>query len=300
MQLLVSGSSGLVGSRLCRQLVAAGHSVRRLVRAGIPNDNTAGVVVWDPTTNKLDSAALSGTEAVVHLAGENIASGRWTAAQKARIRDSRVQGTALLAHALVAMSQPPQTLVCASAIGFYGHRADEWMTETSSPGQGFLPDVCRDWERATEVAREAGIRVVNLRIGVVLSRDGGALKKMLLPFRLGLGGVVGGGRQWMSWISIDDVVGVIEHCLHDRSLNGPVNAVSPHPVTNREFTKTLGRVLRRPTFFSMPAVAARLAFGQMADELLLSSTRVSPTRLIDTGFPFQFGKLEPALKSLLT
>ena len=235
----------------------------------------------------------------MHLAGENIAVRRWTPAQKARIRDSRVQGTRLLAQSLARLQQPPTVMVCASAIGFYGDRGEELLTEGSAPGSGFLTDTCRAWEAAAQPASEKDIRVVNLRLGVVLSPGGGALAKMLLPFRLGVGGKIGSGRQYMSWIEIDDVVGVIHYALTTDELRGPVNAVAPNPVTNREFTKTLGRVLSRPTIFPMPAFAARLAFGEMADELLLASTRVKPARLQNSGYYFRHPRLEDALRHLL-
>jgi uncharacterized protein (TIGR01777 family) len=238
-------------------------------------------------------------DAVVHLAGENIAAGRWTERQKARIRDSRVKGTRLLCDLLARYSPPPKALVCASAVGYYGDRGDEILKEESAPGSDFLFDVCREWEAATQTAVERGIRVVNLRIGVVLSPLGGALAKMLTPFKLGAGGVIGSGRQYMSWIALDDVVRAFHFALTNQSLLGPVNAVAPNPVTNRDFTRTLGRVLSRPTVFPMPAFAARLAFGEMADALLLASTRVEPARLLAGSFIFRYPDLEGALRHLL-
>jgi uncharacterized protein (TIGR01777 family) len=238
-------------------------------------------------------------EAVVHLAGENIASGRWTAARKARIRSSRVMGTRTLCETLARLSQPPKVLVSASAIGYYGDRGAEPLWENSAFGTGFLAEVCRAWEEATQPAVQKGIRVVLLRIGIVLSPAGGALAKMLIPFQLGLGGVIGSGNQYMSWIALDDVAGVIAHALVTDTLQGPVNAVAPYPVTNREFTKTLGRVLRRPTVFPLPGFAARLAFGEMADALLLASTRVEPKRLLATQYVFRYPELEDALRHLL-
>ena len=215
----------------------------------------------------------------MHLAGENIAAGRWTEATKARIKESRIRGTRLLCESVARLHRPPKVLVCASAIGYYGDRGVSVVDEDSSPGAGFLAEVCREWEAATAAARASGIRVVQLRLGVVLTAAGGALAKLLLPFQLGAGGRLGSGEQYMSWVSIDDVIGAILHVLRTDTLQGPVNAVAPHPVTNQEFTKTLGRVLMRPTLFPVPAVAARLAFGEMADEMLLASTRVAPTRL---------------------
>ena len=295
MKILVSGSTGLVGSALVPFLLTGGHQVARLVRS---QPTAGGEVPWDPAAGRLEATNLEGLDAVVHLAGERI-TGRWTAAKKARIRSSRVQGTRLLAETLARLARPPKTLVCASAIGYYGHRGDELLREESPPGAGFLAEVCREWEAAARPAAEKGIRVVQLRIGVVLSAAGGALALMLTPFKLGLGGRVGSGQQYMSWIAIDDLAGIIQHALANESLRGPVNAVAPRAITNREFTKTLGRVLGRPTIFPMPAFAARLAFGQMADELLLASARVEPTRLIASGYKFRTPELEAALRHLL-
>ncbi len=297
MKILVSGSTGLVGSALVPFLTTGGHDVVRLVRS-VPSAGS-GDVAWSVSQGTIDTAGLAGVDAVVHLAGENIAAGRWTAKQKARIRDSRVEGTRLLCETLAAMDDPPKTLVCASAIGFYGDRGDQVLDEDSDPGTSFLCDVCREWEAACEPARQRGIRVVNLRIGVILTPAGGALAKMLLPFKMGVGGIVGNGRQFWSWISLDDVVGAIHHALTTESLSGPVNGVAPNPVTNREFTKTLGSVLRRPTIFPMPAFAARLALGEMADELLLSSTRVVPKKLQQSGYEFRHADLTAALKHVL-
>jgi uncharacterized protein (TIGR01777 family) len=297
MKILVSGSTGMVGSALVPFLTSGGHEVARLVRSTPSADR--GDVAWNPSQGTIDAAGLADVDAVVHLAGENIAAGRWNAKQKARIRDSRVDGTKLLCETLAAMDNPPKTLVCASAIGFYGDRGDDVLDEDSDPGSSFLCDVCREWEAACEPARQCGIRVVKLRIGVILSPAGGALAKMLLPFKLGAGGIVGNGRQYWSWISLDDVVGAIHHALTNDDVSGPVNGVAPNPVTNREFTKSLGSVLRRPTIFPMPAFAARLALGEMADELLLASTRVEPKRLLETGFEFRHADLTTALKHVL-
>ena len=296
MQIVVSGASGLVGSALAPLLASAGHQVRRLVRGSTA---TEADIRWDPRAGSIDRRALAGCEAVVHLAGENIAGRRWSEAQKQKIRASRVEGTKLLAAALVALSPRPRVWVSASAIGFYGDRGDEVLDEASRSGEGFLPDVCRQWEDATQPAADAGIRVVNVRCGVVLSPQGGALKKMLPPFRFGLGGRLGSGRQYMSWIALDDAVRAIQQALTVDSLHGPVNLVAPQPVTNAEFTKTLGRVLGRPTIFPMPAPVARLAFGEMADALLLSSARVRPTRLAQSGFTFAWPQLEGALRQML-
>jgi len=297
MRVLVSGSSGLVGSALIPALVSGGHEVVCLVRSQ-PRDE-ASEVRWDPQAGEIDGAGLKGVDAAVHLAGESIAAGRWTAARKDRILESRVRGTRLLAEALAGLEQRPAVLVSASAVGYYGDRGEETLTEESDSGSAFLSEVCRQWEAATGPAAEAGIRVVNLRSGVVLSTAGGALPRLLTPFRLGVGGTLGSGKQFMSWIAIDDVVGAILHVLTTETLRGPVNAVAPQARTNREFTKTLGRVLRRPTLLPMPAFAARLAFGQMADELLLCSQRAEPAKLVASGYKFRFPELEGALRHLL-
>lgn len=297
MKVLVSGAGGLIGSRLVADLTAGGHRVVRLVR----RDSTPSgpCVCWDPQSGQFDAAALEGLDAVVHLAGESIAAGRWTATKKDRIRESRVEGTRRLSRALSEQSHPPGVLACASAIGVYGDRGDERLAETSPPGRGFLADVCREWEAACEAARQSGVRVVHLRFGMVLATAGGALARMLTPFRLGVGGRIGNGRQYVSWIALEDASSVIGRVLTDDALDGPINVVAPHPITNAEFTKTLGHVLRRPTLMPVPAWVARRVFGQMADELLLSSTRVEPKRLLDAGFEFRHPDLEGALRHLL-
>jgi len=297
MKVLVSGSTGLVGSTLVPFLTSEGHSITRLVRAKKASNGPQ--VEWDPVTGAVDKALLEGYDAVVHLAGDNIASGRWTAEKKATIRDSRVNGTRFLCQALAGLESPPGVLVSASAIGYYGNRGDELLTETSGPGQAFLSDVCLKWEAATEAAAQKGIRVVSLRIGVVLSTKGGALSKMLPPFQLGMGGVIGSGRQYMSWIAVDDVAGVIHHVLANEQLSGPVNAVAPNPVTSSEFTRALGKVLSRPTIFPVPEFACRLAFGEMADEILLASTRVEAGKLKVSGYSFRYPEIEGALRHLL-
>jgi uncharacterized protein (TIGR01777 family) len=295
MTVLVTGSTGLLGSALVPFLVGQGHRVIRLVRKDPKSDE----VRWDPEAGAIDTAGLEGLDAVVHLAGENIAEGRWNAKKKASIRDSRVNGTRLLAESLAGLEAPPDVLVSASAIGYYGDRDDEILREDSPAGSGFLPDVCLAWEAAAQPAAQKGIRTVNLRTGVVLSAEGGALAKMLFPFKMGAGGVIGSGNQYMSWISIHDTISIVHHALTTDAPQGPINTVAPTPVTNREFTRILGRVLSRPTLFPMPAFAARLAFGEMADALLLASTRVEPVRLQETGYSFQHPQLEGALRHIL-
>jgi|SRR5687767_4001516 len=298
MKILVTGSTGLVGSALIPHLAGGGHNVRRLVRSkkSLAKDE----VGWDPAAGTIDAAGLEGLDAVVHLAGENIAAGRWTSEKKARIRDSRVKGTRLLAETLSRLAKPPKVLVSVSAIGYYGDRGKEILVEESGPGTGFLAEVCRAWEAAAEPAVRSGIRVVHPRIGVVLSRDGGALKMMLLPFKMGIGGKIGTGEQYMSWISLDELIGVIQHVLTVETLAGAVNAVAPRPVTNLEFTKSLGRVLSRPTMMPLPAFAAKLALGEMAEELLLASARVEPARLLASGYKFRHPELEAALRHVLS
>ena len=297
MKILMSGSHGLVGSSLVPALLAKQHQVVRLVRS--PAAAAGSEIAWDPEGGRLDPALLSGFDAVVHLAGEAIAARRWTPEQKARIRESRTKGTRLLSEAITGLSIPPRTLLSASAIGYYGDRGEQVLVEESPPGQGYLPEVCQAWEAATEPAARKGIRVVCLRFGIILSPAGGALAKMLPPFQMGAGGILGSGRQYMSWISLDDAVGAVLHALEYSPLRGPVNLVTPQPVTNAHFTKTLGRVLRRPTIFPMPSFAARLVFGEMADALLLSSARVEPKRLLASNYPFRHYELEPALRHLL-
>jgi uncharacterized protein (TIGR01777 family) len=300
MRILVTGSTGLVGSALVSFLTKSGHGVTRLTRSKNFSGDKLGesVAYWNPNAKNMDSAALEGHDAVVHLAGENVA-GLWTQEKKNKIRKSRVEGTRLLSQSLAELGKPPGVLVCASAIGYYGNRGDEILTEESDSGEGFLAEVCREWEEACEPALEKGIRVVNLRTGLVLSPEGGALKTMLTPFRLGVGGTIGSGNQYISWISIDDMVGVIHHAINQENLNGPVNSVAPNPVTNREFAKTLARVLGRPSFLSVPEFALRLLTGEMAEEMLLASTRALPKKLLDTGYKFRYPELEKALRHSL-
>lgn len=295
----ITGASGMVGTALSARLAERGWTVRPVRRKS--GNSTNDGLLWDPAGEGLHSSpAAEGLNVLVHLAGENIAAARWSDQQKQKIRDSRVTATEGLVQSLSRLERPPKTLVCASAIGFYGNRGDEELTESSSVGTGFLADVCHDWEQAAGLATDNDIRVVMVRIGVVLSPKGGALAKMLLPFRLGAGGVMGSGKQFMSWIGLSDLVAVLEEAIANPQLHGPVNAVSPQPVTNREFTKTLGHVLKRPTIFPMPAFAARLAFGKMAEELLLGGARVLPNKLTDAGFEFQCPDLESCLRHELT
>lgn len=297
MNILISGSTGLVGSSLSRLLSQKGHRIVHLVRRKPVSENQA---YWDPALAVLDSSRLEGLDAVVHLAGESITGGRWTRDKKRRILESRVRGTRLLSEGLAGLTAKPGVLVSASAVGFYGDRGEEHLDESSSAGTGFLAEVCRQWEKETEPAAAAGIRVVNLRTGIVLSGAGGALGKMLPIFRMGLGGKVGNGRQYMSWIALQDLTRAIEHAVEHDSIRGPVNAVSPQPVQNSVFGKTLGRVLSRPAVFFLPRFAARLAFGEMADALLLASARVVPSRLVSAGFRFQSESLEEALVQALS
>ncbi|HVA01872.1 MAG TPA: TIGR01777 family oxidoreductase [Terriglobia bacterium] len=297
MKILIAGSSGLIGSALIPVLKAQGHQVVRLVRRKA--DAEEGVASWNPAAGQLDPNAFEGVNAVVNLAGESIAAARWTSERKARLRDSRVQGTKLLSETLARLANPPEVLVSASAVGYYGSRGDEVMSEEKPPGAGFLPEVCVAWEAATEPARQRGIRVINLRIGMVLSGEGGALQPMASAFRMGVGGKLGDGRQFMGWITNDDLTRAILHVIVNTSFHGPVNAVAPNPVPNKEFTESLGKVLRRPAVFSMPAFVVRLAFGEMADALLLASARVEPARLLAGGFTFQYPELEGALRHVL-
>ncbi len=299
MKILLSGASGLIGSALVSALKAEGHVLAFLVRRKAdPNRNE---IYFEPERGSVDKSALEafGPEAVIHLAGDPIAKGRWTAKKKAAIRNSRINGTAALTNALIHLEKFPAVFISASAIGYYGTRWDEILTEESPPGDNFLAQVCRDWEAATQAAVEKGIRVVNLRFGMILSKKGGALKKLLLPFKLGLGGIIGNGQQYMSWITDEDVVNLISFALKHPSLQGPVNAVTPHPVTNREFTRTLGRVLWRPTCLPLPASTARMLLGEMADDLLLASARVKPAKLEAEGFKFRYPELRGALEYLL-
>ncbi len=298
MKILVTGASGLVGSRLLPELKSLGHEVIGLTRE--KSHARGDLAFWDPQGGFIDSGALAGCDAAVNLAGESIAAGRWNSKRKRAIRESRIDATTTIVQALATLEPRPQVLVNASAVGYYGSRGHEILNESSASGSGdFLSGVCRDWEAATEPASRAGIRVVMTRFGVILSGRGGALTKMLTPFKLGLGGKIGSGQQYMSWIAIDDVVGAIVHCLQTETLAGPVNVVAPQPVTNAEFTKTLGQVLSRPTVFPMPAFAAKLVFGEMGQELLLGGQRVQPARVLESGYVFKYPELETALRHVL-
>jgi hypothetical protein len=294
MDVLMSGATGLIGSALTPELEAGGHRVRRLTRT----PRSEGDIGWDPDAGTI-AGDLAGTGAVVHLAGESIAEGRWTQEKKRRILESRREGTRLLAEKVAGLPEPPSVMVSASAIGYYGDRGNELLTEESGPGGLFLSRVCREWEAAAEPAREVGVRVVHPRFGIVLSTEGGALGTTLPIFKLGGGGKIGSGRQYWSWVSLDDVVGAIVHAIENAALSGPVNVVGPDPPTNAEYTRVLGRVLGRPTFFAVPAPAARVALGGMADELLLASARVEPAKLEETGYEYRYPELEGALRHLL-
>jgi uncharacterized protein (TIGR01777 family) len=297
MRILISGSSGLVGSAVLADLRRGGHTVNQLVRAG--GTGAPGDVGWDPVTGKMELGGLEGVDAVVHLAGASIADGRWTDSRKQLLRTSRVDATRHLVNGLLKLARPPKVLVSASAVGYYGDRGDEQLTEVCAPGNDFLAQLARDWEAETSRAGQNGIRTVMLRFGVILSAAGGALPRMLLPFKLGVGGKLGSGLQWMSWLTLAEAVGFVQQALQNTALSGAINAVAPSPVRNSEFTKVLGKVLRRPTLFSAPAFALKLALGEMADALLLSSQRVIPARLQEIGYPFQHPTLDAALRAVL-
>lgn len=293
MRVLMSGATGLLGVAITRALEPQGSQITRLVR----EKAKPGEIIWLPG-KPLNPALVSGFDAVIHLAGESVV-GRWTAAKKQRIRDSRVLGTRTLADAVAGAERKPRVFAAASAIGYYGNRGDEILQETSPFGTGFLAETCREWEAAAGPVENAGIRTVHLRTGVVLSEHGGALEKLLLPFRLGLGGRLGSGQQWMSWIHLDDIVGAILHLVSNETVNGPVNLIAPTPVRNAEFTAVLGNVLSRPTLFPVPEFALKLAMGEMAEEVLLGSQRVEPKQLTASGYDFKFRNLRDALEDLV-
>ena len=300
MKILITGATGLIGRSVCRSLINEGHQVAVLSRRPPSAVGLAGVVAfrWEPVAESPPAAGWEGVEAVIHLAGEPLADARWTDEQKRRISDSRVKGSRNLVAGMRATPRPPKVLVSASAVGFYGDRGDEILDESSSPSSGFLSEVCLDWEAEATRARELGVRVALVRTGVALSPSGGALEKMLLPFKLGLGGRLGGGRQWFPWIHIEDVVGIFLHALMSPAVDGPINGVAPGIVTNEEFTRELAAALNRPAFFPVPQFALRALMGEMA-EIVTASQRVVPQVALDTGYRFKYPNLRPALESLL-
>jgi uncharacterized protein len=297
MKILISGASGLTGKALVTTLRAQGHSVARLARPG--GAASSDDIAWDPLAATIDVAAMEGTDAVVHLSGAKIDEGRWTAARKAVLRSSRIDTTRVLVDALASLRHAPRVFVSASAIGCYGDRGDEILTESSSIGADFLSLTVRDWEAEATRAEVSGIRTVMLRFGVILSSEGGALPQMLLPFRFGLGGRLGTGKQWMSWIALEDAIGIICSAIANENLAGPLNVVAPNPLTNADFTRIAAKVLHRPAIFAAPAFALRMALGEMADALLLASQRVIPERLLAEGYAFRFPELESALQAIL-
>ncbi|MFI5324154.1 MAG: TIGR01777 family oxidoreductase [Thermodesulfobacteriota bacterium] len=296
MKIMITGSSGLIGSKLIPLLSSEGHKITRLTRSR--SNLHPDTVYWNPDKGEIETHGLEGHDAVVHLAGESIA-GRWTREKKARIVESRVKSTKLLSETIVGLKSKPRVIVSASGIGYYGDRGDEILTEESEPGEGFLAELSVEWEKALRPAMEAGVRVVYMRLGIVLSGEGGALEKMLTPFKLGLGGTLGDGRQYWSWIAIDDVVRAIYYSLDEESLSGPVNFTAPAPVPNKEFTKALGEVLSRPALLTVPVFVLRGLFGDMADETMLGSTRAVPRMLLSSGYEFYFPELKGALEHVL-
>lgn len=296
MKIVVAGASGFIGHALVPALRADGHDVRRLVRGP---QASGDAIRWEPARHQIDVGAMKDADAVINLAGENVAGGRWTAARRERIRRSRVDATQTLVDAVAKQPKPPALFITASAVGIYGDRGDAEVTEDASDGRGFLAEVCREWEAAASVVETRGVRLVRLRFGVVLGADGGALAKMRPIFRLGLGGPIGSGRQWMSWVSRDDAIGVVQFAIANANCRGAVNVVAPSPVTNRDFTAELGRALRRPEILPVPAWLLRTVFGQMADETLLASTRVKPARLDEWGYRFRHPTLRDALTAIL-
>ena len=293
MKVLITGASGLIGKELQKSFEAKGYDMLLASRKDPTDDQH---IQWDIEAGFSDPEKLEGIDAVVHLAGESISGLRWTEEKKKAIRESRVLGTRSVVDAISALKQKPKVFIASSAIGFYGERGDEAVTESSAAGKNFLADVCKEWEAESRRAEDAGVRTVLLRTGIVLSKDGGALGTMLLPFKLGVGGVIGSGKQWMSWISMDDHIAAINFAIENENLRGAVNSVSPNPVTNEEFTKTLGEVLYRPTILPLPEFAVSMIFGEMGDALLLASTNVLPKRLEDAGFEFKFPRLKPAIE----
>jgi uncharacterized protein (TIGR01777 family) len=303
MRMLVSGSTGFLGTSLIETLEREGHAIARLVRPGTSRPTSAGdsaqTVAWDPVAGKFDAAAAEGADALVHLAGASIAGGRWNPSRKNLLRTSRIEATRQLMGALAKLRQPPRVIVAASAIGYYGNRGDETLTEASSPGSDFLSGLCREWEAETARGAEFGARVASLRFGIILAAHGGALPRMLTPFKMGLGGRLGTGRQWMSWLTLQDTLSIIQFAIASPGLAGPVNAITPNPVRNSEFTKVLAKTLHRPAVFPAPAFALRLALGEMADALLLASQKVTPGKLLDAGYQFSQPELADGLMNVL-
>jgi uncharacterized protein (TIGR01777 family) len=299
MRILVSGSTGFLGTALVETLEGQGQSIARLVRPGTSQKSAAGArsqaVPWDPVAGQFDAAGAEGADALIHLAGASIAGGRWNASRKELLRTSRIDATRHLIGALAKLQRPPRVIVAASAIGYYGNRGEEALTEGSAPGNEFLAGICREWESEAARGAQFGARVVSLRFGIILGAHGGALPRMALPFKLGAGGRLGNGRQWMSWLTLQETVSIIQFALMSSGLTGPVNAVTPNPVRNQEFTSILAKTLHRPALFPAPAFALRLALGEMADALLLSSQKVLPSKLADSGYTF----LQPNLASAL-
>lgn len=297
MKIALSGSSGLIGSALAKSLLSDSHTVLKLVRPGGPVG--AGTVAWNPETAVLDSRALEGVDVVIHLAGKNLASEKWTEENKTAFTTSRVKSTKLLCSRIRQLEKHPQLVIIASAIGYYGNRGGEELTEESSPGEGFLPELTMAWEKASEILADTGIRVVKLRFGVVFSPDGGALPQMIKPFKLGIGGKLGDGSQYVSWVSIDDVIEIIKYTISNDTLSGPINVVSPTAVTNKQLTSVLAKALKRPAVAKIPAFALRIMFGEMADAMLLSSTRVIPGKLLESGYKFKDTDLEDTLSRMI-
>jgi len=295
MKVLVTGSNGLIGREIVHRLTGAGHFVVRLVRSN--PDRSRGDVSWDPVTGNIERSNLKDIDSVIHLAGESIL-GLWTKSKRQRIHNSRVVATEYLSEALVGLTPRPKTFICASAIGYYGDQGDDWLNESSPAGTGFLPRLCREWEDATKMADNAGIRVANIRIGIVLTPKGGALAGMLPPFKMGIGGPLGLGRHYMSWITLDDLVEAILFILETTSMEGPVNLTAPNPVTNKEFSNALGRALHRPAFLPVPSLVLKALPGRMAQETLLASARVAPAKLQKAGFKFQHTEIDQALQDL--
>jgi uncharacterized protein (TIGR01777 family) len=303
MRILVSGSTGFLGTALVEKWARQGHTIARLVRPGTDRKSAAETqtqsVRWDPVSAEFDAAGAEGADALVHLAGASIAGGRWNPSRKSLLRTSRVDATRHLIGALAKLQRPPRVIVAASAVGYYGNRAEETLSETSAPGDDFLCGVCREWEAEARRGTAFGARVVNLRFGIILATHGGALPQMVTPFKFGVGGRLGDGRQWMSWLTLEETVGIVDFALQSSGLTGPVNAVTPNPVRNSEFTKVLAKALRRPALFPAPAFALRLALGEMADALLLVSQKVVPSKLVDSGYSFLQANLTEALANVL-